>query len=325
MDEFILKQLKESRYYHPEITDVIHDFLTMYEIALDSFLIVKKGYDTVWDSSMFNHAWLSFREGLQFLENQLKEKGIVSRLIVEVTKDNIDNITSLNGFVVRHLDDIKGNFGIFDNRAYMVYIFNKGNEVSYQTLWSNSKVLVDKQRALFEKLWETAAPLAVRKKEIEYEDKSSSGRTITDYADMEREIESFIRTCKKELAIISSNRILSNIISKSKFLNYFPSLIESGAIMKILTDDVDKHLIERITAFNDSNPANAIQFRYTDKLGYLDEMTIISDNRYLLEIKYDQQKKLIATFSNEEHYIQVQEIMFEKYWNEIKSMEITNN
>ena len=56
VDESILKQLKESRYYHPEITDVIHDFDTMSEIAVDSFLIVKKGYDTVWDSSMFNHA-----------------------------------------------------------------------------------------------------------------------------------------------------------------------------------------------------------------------------------------------------------------------------
>ena len=74
VDESILKQLKESRYYHPEITDVIHDFHTMYEIALDSFSIVKKGYDTVWDSSMFNSAWLSFREGLQLLEKQLKEK-----------------------------------------------------------------------------------------------------------------------------------------------------------------------------------------------------------------------------------------------------------
>ena len=134
MDESILKQLKESRYYQPEITDVIHDFDTMYEIALDSFLIVEKGYDTVWDSSMFNHAWFSFRDGLQLLEKQLKEKGIVTRLIVEVTKENIDSITSLNGFVVRHLEDIKGNFGVFDSRAYMVYIFNKRSEVSYQTL-----------------------------------------------------------------------------------------------------------------------------------------------------------------------------------------------
>ena len=37
------------------------------------------------------------------------------------------------------------------------------------------------------------------------------------------------------------------------------------------------------------------------------------------------QNKLIATFSNEEHYIQVQEIMFEKYWNDVKSLNVLNN
>lgn len=56
MDDLTFRQLKESRYYHPEVTDVIHDFHTMSEIALDSFFIVEKGYDTVWDASMFNHA-----------------------------------------------------------------------------------------------------------------------------------------------------------------------------------------------------------------------------------------------------------------------------
>lgn len=91
-------------------------------------------------------------------------------------------------------------------------------------------------------------------------------------------------------------------------------------VIKMPTDNVDEYLIKQITAFNESNTANAIQFGYTDRLGDLDEMTITSDNKYLLHIKYDQQNKLIATFSNEEHHIQVQEIMFEKYWNEVKSL-----
>ena len=51
---------------------------------------------------------------------------------------------------------------------------------------------------------------------------------------------------------------------------------------------MEEFLIKQITEFNESNPAKAIQFGYTDRLGYLDEMTIISDNKYLLEIKYDQ-------------------------------------
>ncbi len=41
-----------------------------------------------------------------------------------------------------------------------------------KTLWSNSKVLVNKQQALFEKLWEMAIPLSARNKELEYHDKT---------------------------------------------------------------------------------------------------------------------------------------------------------
>lgn len=53
--------------------------------------------------------------------------------------------------------------------AHMIYIFNKGSEVSYQTLGSNSKVLVDKQQELFNILWEVATPLSLRRKELEQE------------------------------------------------------------------------------------------------------------------------------------------------------------
>jgi hypothetical protein len=85
------------------------------------------------------------------------------------------------------LDDIKGNFGIFDNRAYMVYIFHRDSDRPDQTLWSNSKALVEKQQALFEKLWEMATPLPAKRKEIEYEETANIQKTITGYNSIGRE------------------------------------------------------------------------------------------------------------------------------------------
>lgn len=325
VDESVLKQLKESKYYHPEITDVIHDFDTMSEIAVDSFLIVEKGYDTVWDSSMFNHAWLTFREGLQLLEKQMKEKGVVTRLIVEATKDNIDNLISLNGFVVRHLDDIKGNFGIFDNRAYMVYIFNKGSEVSYQTLWSNSKVLVDKQQELFNNLWEIATPLALRRKELQQEEKPHYQKILKDYKEILDEMDLIIKQCRKELLIFSSMITLHVILDGNNFLDNLISLLRRGVTIKILTDNVDEYLIKQVAKINNPSQTKSIQLGYASKLDDSNEMVIISDNKYLLDIRYDRDNKLVATFSNEEHKVLVQELMFEKQWNEIKSLKVVNN
>jgi hypothetical protein len=34
---------------------------------------------------------------------------------------------------------------------------------------------------------------------------------------------------------------------------------------------------------------------------------------------------MVATFSNEEYNVLIQELMFEKYWNELKSLEVMNN
>jgi hypothetical protein len=50
-------------------------------------------------------------------------------------------------------------------------------------------------------------------------------------------------------------------------------------------------------------------------------MILISDSKYVLQVRYDKDNKIIASFTNEKHKVQVQEIMFEKYGNEIKSLD----
>ena len=51
---------------------------------------------------------------------------------------------------------------------------------------------------------------------------------------------------------------------------------------------LDEILIKQIVSINNSNPPNPIQLGYTNKLGDLDEMVIIADNKYLLYIRYGQ-------------------------------------
>ena len=53
-------------------------------------------------------------------------------------------------------------------------------------------------------------------------------------------------------------------------------------------------------------------------------MVIISDGKIVIQIKNGYGNKLVASLSNEEHSILLQEILFEKYFNEIKSLGINN-
>lgn len=50
---------------------------------------------------------------------ELKRRGIRLRLIAEITKDNIPYCKDLiKIFELRHLDEVKGNFGIADGKYY---------------------------------------------------------------------------------------------------------------------------------------------------------------------------------------------------------------
>ncbi len=72
---------------------------------------------------------------------------------------------------------------------------------------------------------------------------------------------------------------------------------------------------------NGSDNTDFIEIGFTEKLGKFNEMVMISDSKYLIQIKYnDNESKLIASFSNKEHQVLVQEILFEKYWNEVNSL-----
>jgi hypothetical protein len=83
--------------------------------------------------------------------------------------------------------------------------------------------------------------------------------------------------------------------------------------------------MSHIAQINGISANNQLQFGYSNKLGAFNEFIMLSDNKYVLQIKYDQQNEIVGSFSNEEHNVIIQEILFEKYWNEVKSLKITNN
>lgn len=199
LDDYTFQQLNESKYYHPEITDVIYDYDQITYFGINSMYIAKKRFDSVLDSKMFALAWnLALKDGMKVIEKQVKEKDLKLRMVVEVTEENVEALNSLKFHDVKHLDEIRGNFSIFDNRAYMVYIFHQNSELPEQTLWSNVKNFLDKQQAIFNRLWEISIPLSMRKKEIELEKDSDYERTLTNYQDIQNEVNSLIEQTKKK-------------------------------------------------------------------------------------------------------------------------------
>lgn len=73
------------------------------------------------------------------------------------------------------------------------------------------------------------------------------------------------------------------------------------------------------------SPTKQIQIEFANKVGDLNEMIMIFDDKHLFRLNYNEDEVLVATFSNEQHTVLIQELMFEKYWNEVKSLEVMNS
>ena len=98
----------------------------------------------------------------------LKNRGIKVRFITEITKENLYYSKELMKIVeLRHLDGIKGNFGISDGVEYRANPTSKQKGTPSEYIISTMKSFVEQQQYFFDMLWSKAIPAKQRIKEIE--------------------------------------------------------------------------------------------------------------------------------------------------------------
>ncbi|MGC1931841.1 MAG: HAMP domain-containing sensor histidine kinase [Candidatus Nitrosopolaris sp.] len=99
---------------------------------------------------------------------QLKNEDVKLRFITEITAGNISYCKEIMKYVeVRHIDAVKGNFGISDGKDYLGHIIQKARELPTQLLHININSFVEYHQYLFETLWNMAIPAEQKIREIE--------------------------------------------------------------------------------------------------------------------------------------------------------------
>ena len=98
----------------------------------------------------------------------LRQRGTRVRYIVEITPDNLGYCKQMTEFVeLRHLNDIKGNFGIADGNDYFASAVLEQSKPIMQLIHSNAKQIVQQHQYLFRTLWALAMPAEQKMREIE--------------------------------------------------------------------------------------------------------------------------------------------------------------
>ena len=148
-------------------TEVLHGDENILKSTLEIISEIKHSIDNCIDSS----APLSFvSKDLPMFKalSEAKKKGIKSRFITEITRNNIVHCKELMKIVeLRHLDKIKGNFGIIDGKNYRASASIIEGDPPNELIVSTVKTFVEQQQFFFDMLWDKAVPAEQRISEIE--------------------------------------------------------------------------------------------------------------------------------------------------------------
>ena len=222
-----------------ERTEILYGPDNIVKRTVDDFHKIQERLDNCTDSTgpsvFFNTPiWKEFMD--------LKNRGIKLRFITEVTEDNVNLSKEIVKVAeLRHLDGIKGNFGIADGRYYGGSASVKEGQLPIEIIRSNVKTFVEQQQFFFETLWNKSIRDEQKIKEIE-EGKPFGAwtRILEDKDEILKEI--FLQnTTAENLSICTTTGGLQ--MSYDKLLDSYKNLLRKNLNddngLRVLTVDKD--------------------------------------------------------------------------------------
>jgi hypothetical protein len=298
-----------------EKTEVVIGFENMLEMTRYGFSIVDKGFDCLWDAEFVSILPNYFADGVSEATRLVNEKGIKIRVITEIKKDNLESVVPLSKmYDVRHLQGIKGNFGILDRRQYIVVLFSSYDKPPEQGLFSNAKPFVDQQKYVFDTLWETGIPARVKIRQIELANEPEYTKPLFNTERSCDILTEFIDCSVKSILILLPRSKSIEWLSQPKIFEALQVASRRGVEVRIIMRDVDEVY---------KNWDNNLSIRYLASPLPNTHLDIVVDDKFTFSIDSERFSNAddeieLGTYSNIEAKAMVSSSIFENYW--IKSV-----
>jgi two-component system sensor histidine kinase VicK len=304
--------------YSEEKTEVIYGAENIINKTLQALSRCKSQVDNCIDSSapsMFvipNHPITnSFRE--------LKRRGIRLRLIAEITKNNIPYCRDLmKTFELRHLDEVKGNFGVADGKYYAASAKSRESSPPPLLIESTLRPLVEQQQYFFDMLWRKAIPAKQRMKEIEEGSKREFIETIQDATEIQDLVPKVITSATEEIDIVLSTPNSFKRYEGEGIIELLTRKADEGVKVRLLLNQNDD-IQQSIERFVKAHPR--ITIRGLDQSIKTKLTTIMADRGLSLVIELKDDTKVtsndavgFATYSNSESTVLSYASIFETLW-----------
>ena len=251
---------------------------------------------------------------------QLKYKGIKLRLITEITKENVTYCkTMMRYFDLRHIDGVKGNFGISDQNEYVGNMLPNGKPDG-KLVHINIKPFVELQQYLFDILWNQAIPAKERINEIELGLDKEFLETINDPQETKKILFNLLYSAIYEILVLYSTANSFYRAENEGILHALKEAVNRGVNVRLLVpgdDDIKKEIMEK----NLKEKRKQIHTQYIRKPLQTNIVTIIIDQTISLSVEINDDNKNeftqssgSAVFSNIDSTVSSCASMFERLW-----------
>ena len=242
---------------------------------------------------------------------EAKSRGVISRYITDITKDNIKHCKELAKIVdeLRHLDGIKSNF-VLSESEYIAIPFLEKSQPATQIIYSNINPIVQQMQCVFNTLWYKAIPVEQKIKEIEEGKLLYETKVLENQEDIINKIIHLAET-SSQLLIVSSYGGMQLIYNN--FLTSYKKILdnnkrESNGIKWIC--NIEKQNLEIVKIFLNMG----MQIRHVNNLPPMS--FALGDREINATIEKMENGKMVQSLltSNEPLYIKHFLSIFEDLW-----------
>jgi two-component system, OmpR family, sensor histidine kinase VicK len=247
---------------------------------------------------------------------EMKERGVRIRYITEITKENVNYCKELMNFSqVRHLDEVKGNFGVLDGIYYRASAKLKTSSPPPLLISSTVRAFVEQQEYFFDMLWKKAIPAKQRIKEIEENLKREFIETIQHSEETTSLITKVLSSATDEILLIFSHAGTLKKYEKLGMVDIVRKKAEKDVEVRILigTDEpMNKREVEWLSEYPNA------ELRFLNKSIHTSLTTIVTDRELSLVIEEkgdeDDIDLGLTTYSNSESTVLSSASIFENLW-----------
>ncbi|HEX6280677.1 MAG TPA: HAMP domain-containing sensor histidine kinase [Nitrososphaera sp.] len=216
-----------------EKTEVIEGKEEVINKLIEGFSKIRDTFDNCIDSSCPSAYVSTSTVWDRCLE--LNQRGVKLRFITEITRENISYCREIMKIgEVRHLDKVKGNFGIADKKDYRGVADLEEGRAPTQAIRSTVKLFVEQQQYFFETLWNKAIPAEQRIKEIEEGRAPEKLEIIEDTQKSISRAFDIMNKTQKELLVLFATQRTFTIALQAGTAYIYRKMSENGVKIKVL-------------------------------------------------------------------------------------------